>query len=885
MADPAIKYGGGVDFENANTSHSRMLRLIGANKRVLEFGCSSGYMARALQQQGCSVTAIEIDPAVAELAKPFCERVIIANLDGGEWATRLADTKFDVALFGDVLEQLKDPMVPLVLVRRFLADGGYLVASIPNVAHGSVRLALLQGEFKYRDKGLLDDTHLRFFTRASIEELFRNARYEIDVMERSTAGVFETEIHVNERDVPTQLLWQLNCDEDALTYQFIYKTKPVDASKTALMPLTPSLKESPASISVSAIMQRLRDTETQLERVERQNALQKATLENIFNSKGWRFINRYRELKGWVRSSVTLARNRQFKTFVRSSATRLLTLVGVRRHVSTGQDLYKQWIAIVEPPRLDVNRLRAETQSFTYRPLISILMPVYNPSVEHLRKAIESVKAQVYDNWELCICDDASTSPEVRLELETADSNDSRIKVRFNDRNVGISQTSNYALEMASGEFVGLLDHDDELAVHALHENVALLQHHPEADLIYSDEDKLDAEGQRVDPFFKPDWSPEYMLSCMYTCHFGMYRAALLKSIGGFRRGFEGSQDYDLVLRLSEKSKAIFHIPQMLYHWRMSAGSTAAFASAKDYTTERGWRALQEHLERRGLNGTVEKMQLPNRYRVRPAIKGEPLVSIIIPTKDGVPLLKRCLQSIESKTEYKNYEVLIVDNNSEKPETAQYLATLKHRVIPFPEPFNYSRINNHAAEQAKGDYLLLLNNDTEVISPGWITAMLEFAQLDDVGAVGAKLYYPNNHIQHAGVVLGICGGAGHSHKYYPRSSRGYFDSLACIRNYSAVTAACIMVRRQVYEEVGGFDEQFRVAFNDVDFCLRIRQKGYRIVWTPFAELYHYESASRGLHMDLDELSLLQERWSSLLRNDPYYNPNLTLDSENYTLAC
>ena len=869
MADPSIKYGEGANFADENTSHARMLRLIGANKRVLEFGCSSGYMSRALQQHGCVVTGIELDPSAAELAKPFCERVIVADLDGDAWLAQLGDQTFDVAVFGDVLEHLKEPAEPLIVVKKLLRDDGYLVVSIPNIAHGSVRLSLLQGEFRYRKLGLLDDTHLRFFTRASVEELFKTAGYAIEVMERSTAGIFETEIAVNHEAVPSALLWRLSHDEEALTYQFVCKAVPTSRPVTRSRGRSAAIAIAPTGNASSRIlMERLRDAEAKLAQLERQNSLQRATLEAVFNSKGWRLLNRYREAKAWIRTRLALAQRVLFW----------------RKHESIGDQVYARWIENVEAPSIDAAKMQQESARFVYKPLVSIVMPVYNPKIEHLRKAIASVEAQIYDKWELCICDDASTSADVRSELEAAAVRDQRIRVHFIEQNSGISEASNRAIQFATGEFIGLLDHDDELAPHALHENVSLLQIHPEADLIYSDEDKLDESGSRVDPFFKPDWSPEYMMSCKYVCHFSVFRTELVKSIGGFRRGFEGSQDYDLVLRASERTGAIFHVPQMLYHWRKSSTSTAASAMSKDYATETGQRALQEHLQRRGVAGTALTTTFPNRYRVRPVIEGNPLVSIIIPTKDGVPLLKRCLSSIEAKTDYPNYEIVIVENNSAKVETERYLSGLQHRVLHFPEPFNYSRINNFAAAQAKGDYLLLLNNDVEVISSEWLTSMLELAQLPQVGAVGAKLYYPNNTIQHAGVVLGLGGGAGHSHKYFPRKSRGYFDSLVCIRDYSAVTAACMMVRRNVYEEVGGFDEQFRVAFNDVDFCLRVGQRGYRIVWTPYAELYHYESASRGHHMDPKELALLQQRWSELLQNDPYYNPHLTLNAENYALG-
>jgi GT2 family glycosyltransferase len=353
--------------------------------------------------------------------------------------------------------------------------------------------------------------------------------------------------------------------------------------------------------------------------------------------------------------------------------------------------------------------------------------------------------------------------------------------------------------------------------------------------------------------------------------------------VGGLRTEFNGSQDYDLLLRVVEKTQNIFHIPEILYHWRKARGSTAKAAVAKSYSTDAGQRALQEHMQRRGAAADVLNGEYPNRYRVRAAIQGRPLVSVIIPTRDGVEVLERCIRSVEGKTTYPNYEIVIIDNGSSKTETKAYFASLRHRVVRLDEPFNFSRLNNFGVQQARGEYCLFLNNDTEVISPEWMTAMLELCQIPGVGIVGAKLYYPDRRIQHAGVVLGIKGVAGHSHKYFRRQSRGYFDSLICIRNYSAVTGACMMVRRDVFEGVVGFDEELKVAFNDVDFCMRVREKGFRIAWTPHAELYHHESATRGFAMDAKEIEFMKRRWKDSLVNDPYYNRNLTLERENFSI--
>jgi GT2 family glycosyltransferase len=610
----------------------------------------------------------------------------------------------------------------------------------------------------------------------------------------------------------------------------------------------------------------LQDLKDRIAELEGSLAAKEFTIQSIQSSRGWRLLNAYRGV-----------RNRLLR-FPAMSMLARLSKTSSRKAYD-----YGKWLQIQESTDWNPDVVKAALVGFHYRPTISILMPVHDASEEHLKSAIESVSRQIYDAWELCICDDASTKDYVQPFLQSLSKQDARIKVAISEHSGGISTATNCALDLATGEFVGLLDHDDELSPMALYETVKLLQEHPEADYIYSDEDKLEADGGHSEPFFKPDWSPEYMLCCMYTCHFSVYRRSQVVGVGGLRSQFDGSQDYDLALRVSERTKNIFHLPKILYHWRKTPSSTASSGDAKDYTTVAGLNALKEHAQRIGRAAKVTSTGIPNRFRVQPEIIGEPLVSIIIPTKDRIPVLKRCLESLEAKTTYPNYEVLIVNNNSTRPGTEKFLRSLHHRVISFNEPFNYSRINNFAVREARGGFLVFLNNDTEVISPGWLQAMLEFCQLPDVGVVGAKLYYPNGKVQHAGVVLGIGGVAGHSHKFFSNKSRGYFDSLVCVRNYSAVTAACMMVRRDIFGFVDGFDEQLRVAFNDVDFCLRVREKGFRIVWTPYAELFHHESTTRGSALDASEIERMKRRWGNSLLRDPYYNPNLTLRYEDFSL--
>ncbi len=550
--------------------------------------------------------------------------------------------------------------------------------------------------------------------------------------------------------------------------------------------------------------------------------------------------------------------------------------------------IYSVWIKQNRLSKEDIERIKIEAAAFSYRPLISILMPVYNIEPKWLNIAVHTVLNQFYSKWELCIVDDASTHSEIMPLLKQWEKSDPRIKVKFLSQNLGISGASNEALAMAEGEFVALLDHDDELAPEALYENVKLLNEHPEADMIYSDEDKLSPNGQRCDSYFKPDWSPDLMMSCMYTCHFGVYRKNLIKEIGGFRRGFEGAQDWDLVLRLIEKTGKIYHIPKILYHWRKLNSSMSMSTEAKPYAFPASERALREALERRGIEATVEQGFALGTFRVRRKIIGSPLVSIIIPIRDRVDLLEKCVRAIFGKAEYHNYEILIINNDSREQETHKYLEQLKEkpkvRIIDYHKPFNFAAINNFGADAARGEQLLFMNNDIEAISDGWLAAMLEHSQRPEVGAVGCKLLFPNDTIQHAGVIFGINGTAIHHHQGFARNSHGYWGLLNLIRNYSAVTAACMMVRKELFLQFGGFDEDnFAIAYNDVDLCLRLRERGLLIVYTPYAVMYHHESATRGYDLDRDEVKALQERWGHVQQRDPYYNPNLTRKTEDFSL--
>jgi glycosyltransferase involved in cell wall biosynthesis/2-polyprenyl-3-methyl-5-hydroxy-6-metoxy-1,4-benzoquinol methylase len=561
---------------------------------------------------------------------------------------------------------------------------------------------------------------------------------------------------------------------------------------------------------------------------------------------------------------------------------------------------YSLWIKDVEPiglPKLESIEALNEWEG---RPLISIVMPVYNVDEAWLREAIDSVLAQTYDDWELCIADDASTKAHIKLILKEYETRYKRIKVVYREENGHISAATNSALELATGQFVGLMDHDDVLAPHALFFVAQEIILHPHASIFFSDEDKLNSEGIRYDHYFKPDFNPDLMRSHNMICHFGVYRRSLLEKVGGIREGYEGAQDYDLALRCLHEldtRKEVRHIPWILYHWRAIPESTASGADAKSYAMKAAINAVEDDLQRRGVKAKVTESELiGGMIRVQyPLPEEKPLVSIIIPTRNGEALVRQCIGSIQDRTDYKNYEILVVDNQSDDSGTLAYFKQLESvdgvKVVRYDHPFNFSAINNFAVKQATGELLCFMNDDIEVISPGWLDEMVSQAVRPEIGAVGARLWYPDGRLQHGGVVLGLGGVAGHAMKYSYKSNRGYMGRSVLVQNYTAVTAACMLVRREVFESVEGFDEEnLAVAFNDVDICIRIYNQGFYNLWTPYAEFYHHESASRGLEDTPEkqrrfsgEAQYMLDKYGPLLERDPAYNPNLTRCGEDFSL--
>lgn len=553
---------------------------------------------------------------------------------------------------------------------------------------------------------------------------------------------------------------------------------------------------------------------------------------------------------------------------------------------------YEQWYENHKalPEELE----KQKNEKWKRKPLISIVVPVYNTPQVFLRQMIESVQNQSYSEWELCIGNASPENKEMKKILEEY-KNDARIKEVEIPENKGISQNTNRAMEIASGELIGLLDHDDLLAPNALYEIAKAVNEHLDAEVIYTDEDKVTTDlKEHFQPHLKPDFNLDLLRSNNYICHFFVASRDLIKRVGGFRPEFNGAQDYDLILRCTEQAKQIVHIPKILYHWRVHKASTADNPASKMYAFDAGKRAIEEHLVRCRIKGTVQHTKDLGFYRVKYEVCGEPLVSIIIPNKDQSEALKKCLDSIQEKTSYRNYEIIIVENNSEEPETFAFykkIAGEKIKVVTWEGEFNYSAINNFGVRHARGDYLLLLNNDVEIINGDWLTEMLSHCQRKEVGIVGAKLYYPDNTIQHAGIIIGIGGVAGSVFVGLPRAFSGYLHKASIQLDLSAVTAACMLVKRSVFEQVGGLEEKLKVAFNDVDFCLRVREKGYLVVYDPYAELYHYESKTRGAEDTKEkirrfqtEIEYMRSHWIGLLKKgDPYYNCNLSLTKWDYSL--
>ncbi|MDA8151235.1 MAG: glycosyltransferase [Acidithiobacillus sp.] len=1095
---------------NAEDSLAKIARRIPHDSTVLDVGCAVGVLGQYLtEQQNCSVDGIEGNVEAAKIARPFYRRIMVTDLESADLRQLLEEARYDRIVCADVLEHLRDPGQVLQRLKDHLTPDGKILISIPNIGHIGVFLELLSGDFRYREEGLLDRTHLRFFTRRSFLYLLAENGFAGQIVDRTIVDLQHSEFSAIPMEIISpSLLREMQDRDDAITYQFIVEAYPQKSGEnvTPIFPLDKAVSHGPRfacqvfwrgndelftetrserillpigldrqrvhftfpkglvqalrfdpsdwkgflrlyamrlldgtdclwtwdgdvetllrgslhgifpaplktgeegmvlslldddpwlelpvspeiisraehlevelswpmsadylavqeewedilkknqrlatelesmqqtnQVQADELTAALRAAEeqnqrlaTELESMHQSNevrteeltaALQSAEdknqrlateLEATLRSHSWKLTKPLRITAGTLRASIRASRllltpgkqghehryafartlyhhtplPGRVKRALRNPAKRLLT-GQIRGDYETW---IRQYDTLTDADRAD---MRTHIASFTNPPIFSVVMPTYNPPEKFLRKAIESVRAQIYPHWELCIADDASPLPHVRRVLEEYARKDPRIKVVFREQNGHISVASNSALEVATGDYVALLDHDDALAEHALYWMAAEIMAHPEAELLYSDEDKISKKDRRCDPYFKPDWNPELLLGQNYISHLGVYKKDRVLRYGGFRQGFEGSQDWDLVLRFTEdlSPEKIRHIPAVLYHWRILDGSTASDLSAKPYVVNAAKMAITESLQRRGetffLDGACNSaLHLP-----RFSVNGTPKVSIIIPTRNGLSDLRKCLNSLNIK-EYPYSEILVIDNQSDDADTLAYLADVQrrpgYRVLSYPYPFDYATMHNWAVPQANGEYICLLNNDTEVITPQWLNEMLGQAQRQGVGAVGAKLLYADGTVQHGGVILGLGGIASHAHKHFPGDSHGHFGRAALVQNFSAVTGACLMMRKSHWDQAGGMASELSVAFNDVDLCLRLREAGLRNVWLPHVLLYHHESKSRGSDIHPEKLqrfarehAYMQWRWGGWLKRDPAYNPNLTLEREDFSLA-
>lgn len=572
----------------------------------------------------------------------------------------------------------------------------------------------------------------------------------------------------------------------------------------------------------------------------------------------------------------------------------LKRLLHIKENRKTNQEQYKIWMEKNDPKQGELEFQR--NFKFEYKPKISIVVPMYNTDEKFFKELVESLEKQTYSNWELCLADG---SQEKNENLKKYYEGNEKKKYKFLNSNKGISENTNEAIKLATGEFVGFLDHDDLLSQDCLYEVAKTINKIKNVDFIYTDEDKIDEDGERFEPYFKPDFSPETLECNNYITHFVVVKKDLLKKVGVLNSKFNGAQDFDFVLRAIEKANKIVHISKILYHWRVHKSSTANVADAKPYAYEAGIKVIEEHLKRTGKKAEVEYGQdVPGIYKVKFEVKGNPKVSILIPNKDNINLLKNCIDSIVKNTSYQNYEIAIIENNSNQKETFEYYKEAsqnpKIKILEYNinKEFNYSSLINFGVQNVDGEFILQLNNDTKLLTKDWLEQFIGYAQNKEIGAVGARLYYEDKTIQHAGIIVGLSGIAGNALVNLPYGKHAYFGREAATRNVSAVTGACLFCRRELYEEVCFMDEvDFKVAFNDVDFCLKLLEKGYRNIYNPYIELVHYESKTRGYEYTKEqeerfnkECNNFKEKWKKFIeKGDPYYNKNFSLDTCNFDI--
>ncbi len=885
-----------------------------APSSVLDAGCAMGFLVEALRERGVDAYGVDIsDYAIAQVAEPIKPYCWVGSL------TEPLPRRYDLIVSIETLEHLNGADVQRAIENLCAATDDILFSSTPDdygeATHFSVQppdawagLFAARGfwhdiEFdaafvapwamRFRRTGEPAARAIRPLERAlwALRRENRSLRESVNTLRQQSSdhshGALQqrvTQLEAELRAQQTQSLhaepyWQLL--NQALSAasdsgQFVELHHEVRSLEAQNRELRAELEATAGSLSrvlfqqtalesrlsYKAFTAALRSIDSVMPEGSARRTAWRVVSRRIKGRRAPRATNRREEMPGWRGKQIV--------------ATEMSGIVMAAR--SAVSMPYQTWRRAVTPSPAEQELFRQRLAQFTYRPTISLLTPVFDPPLSALRDTIESVRAQLYDNWELCVVDGGSTNPAIRELLELYAQRDSRIKLKVLERNLGISGNTNEAATLATGEFVQIFDHDDTLEPHALFRVVEALNDDQATDVLYFDEDKLSADGTRYEePFFKPEWSPEMLLSANYLTHC-VLRRALYERVGGCASASDGAQDWDLLLRVTEQTNRLRHIPEVLYHWRKVKGSAAGSTSAKPYAYQRQLTSITEHLARTGTPGAQAEFIGRTLIRVQWPVRDE-RISIIIQTKDKLPLLKRCLTSLFQLTAYRDFEVILVDTGSEDKDTWAYYDTLaandRLRIVRCTGEFNYSRANNVGAKHASGSLLLFLNNDTEVIQPTWLEEMARWAQRPGVGVVGAKLLYPSGHIQHAGVVLGLGGLAGHIFAGMDEGVSTIFGSTEWYRDYVAVTGACMLTRREAFERVSGFSEDFRIAFSDVDYCVRAADTGVRVVYTPFATLLHHESATRGALSPLQDIQTGYVRMHTQIdRGDAFFNPNL-----------
>ncbi len=897
-----------IDLNDKNSSHSIIVNLIAENSTVLDVGCSYGYLGEWLKvNKNCSVYGIDNNEESLEYVrqKNYYKDLFkidlddpLKNKDEFNRFNKLSSI-FDYVVAADVIEHMKNPTNVLLLLSKNLKFYSDIILSVPNIANIDIILNLIEGRFNYGEFGILDNSHLRFFTKNSFIDWIKS---------------------INESDLGIDFNFEINYVGNT-TYisEFV---KKVISEKLIIYNLIKSANQEADVLQNIFALTKIRKED----KIFGYNIRHDCKALDNFNLNINKFLDTVNKCQKSL-DNLSISVNKQEKKI--DALKYILKKTAISNNnplVSLDQnEAYQLYIKYNEPSNYEIDLQKVFI--FNYNPKISIIVPAFNTSFKYLNEMIESVINQTYNNFELCIAyaaeeklnennlrqdyfnqkDIYEVEPTNNIDLNNNGNNinksiellkyysnkDKRIKVKFLDKNYGAGGNSNRAISLMSGEYALFLDSDDLLSPFCLFEFVKAINENLDAEFFYSDEDKISEDSKvRYFPHFKPDFSPDTLRSYNYICHTYCLSSVIIKKLGGFREAGYESQDYDMVLRASEVSKKILHISKVLYHWREyhSSASTNIGLQSKLFLIEGAKRSIIDHLKRVGLDACVENGPYIGTYKIIYDIKTNPLVSIIILNKDHYDYLNKCLDSIISKTKYKNYEIIIVDNNSKEKNILEYYEKIQNdfnfiKLLKYNNEYNFSKICNYGASFAEGNILLFLNNDVEVINDDWLSEMVQYAQRKDVGIVGSKLIYPNGTIQHSGVIIGINNFAGHMFCGYPRNYPGYMDRLQIVQNISAVTGACLMIRKEVFIELGKFDES-DIPSDDIDLCLRAREEDYLIIITPFAMLYHKEFGTRLYDKQKEEIAYdyFRKKWDNILKKgDPYYNSNLSKLRTDFTI--